>query len=58
MSLNFVYILANSADADEMLPYTEFHFGLHCLPKYLFTGIKNENAQCAAIESSPRGYKT
>ena len=29
----------NSADPDEMLPYAAFHLGLHCLAKYLFTGI-------------------
>ena len=34
--------LANSADPDEMPPYVAFHLGLHCLPKYLFPGIKNE----------------
>ena len=25
--------LSNSADPDEMLPYSAFHMGLHCLPK-------------------------
>ena len=25
-----------------MPPYGVFHLGLHCLPKYLFTGIQNE----------------
>ena len=37
MSLKIVYILANSADPDKMLPYAAFHLGLHCLPKYLFS---------------------
>ena len=32
----------NSADPDEMPPYAAFHLGLHCLPKYLFTGIQTE----------------
>ena len=27
----------------EMLHYEAFHLGLHCLPKYLFAGIQNEN---------------
>ena len=35
------FILANSADPDEMQPYVVFHRGLHCLPKYLFTSIQN-----------------
>ena len=42
LSLNIVFIFANSADPDEMLHYAAFHLGLHCLPKYLFTGIQNE----------------
>ena len=41
-SLKIVLILANSADPDEMLPNAAFHLGLHCLPKYLFTGIQKE----------------
>ena len=36
------FILANSANPDEMPHYAAFHQGLHCLPKYLFTGIHNE----------------
>ena len=36
------FILANSADTDEMQPKVAFHLGLHFLPKYLFTGIQNE----------------
>ena len=39
----FLRIIANSADPDEMPPYAAFHLDLHCLPKYLFTGIENEN---------------
>ena len=31
-SLKIVFILANSADPDEMLPYVAFHQGLPCLP--------------------------
>ena len=26
------FVLANSADPDEMPPYAAFHLGLHCLP--------------------------
>ena len=39
MPLKIVFILANGADRDEMLPYATFHLGLHYLTKYLFTGI-------------------
>ena len=42
MSMKIVFILGNSVDPDEMLPYAAFHQGLHCLPKYPFTSIKNE----------------
>ena len=35
LSLKIVFILAKSADPDEMLPYVAFQLGLHCLPKYL-----------------------
>ena len=37
-----LFILANSADPDEMPPYAAFHLGLHGLPKYLFLCIKTE----------------
>ena len=30
------FVLANSADHDEMPYYVAFHQGLHCLPKYPF----------------------
>ena len=36
LSLKVVFILANSADTDEMQHFAAFHMGLHCLPKYLF----------------------
>ena len=42
MSLNIVFICANSADLDEMPAYAAFHLGIHCLPKYLFISIQNE----------------
>ena len=41
LPLMIVFILSNSADPGEMLPYAAFHMGLHCLPKYLFNGIQN-----------------
>ena len=40
MSMVILFILANSVDPDEMPPYAAFHLVLHCLPKYLFTSIK------------------
>ena len=43
MSHNIVFILINSADPAEMPPLAAFHLGHHCLPKYLFTSIQNEN---------------
>ena len=42
------FISANSADPDEMPPYAAFHLGLHCLSKYLFTGIQNEKSYTLA----------
>ena len=39
LSLKIVFILANSADPDEMSHYAVFHQGFHCLPICQFTGI-------------------
>ena len=39
LSLKIALILTNSADSGEMPPC---HLRLHCFPKLLFTGIKNE----------------
>ena len=36
------FILANSVDPGETLPFATFYLGLHYLPKYLFTSIKNQ----------------
>ena len=33
-----------------MSPYAAFHLGLHCLPKYHFTGIQNEKGYAVVIE--------
>ena len=38
-SLKIVLILANSVDTEEMLHSVAFPLGLHCLPKYLFSGF-------------------
>ena len=37
MSLKIVFVLANSADPDEMAPYEVFHLGLHCLLQNLLS---------------------
>ena len=39
LSLKVDFVLANSADPDEMLHYVAFHLGCHCLPKYPFRGL-------------------
>ena len=39
-SLKFNFVLANSADPNEMPHIVAFHLGLHCLPKYPFTWIQ------------------
>ena len=36
------FVLANSADPDEMPYYVAFHLGFHCLPKYLFRGFLSQ----------------
>ena len=35
LSLKIDFVLANSADPDEMLHNAAFHLGLSCLPKYI-----------------------
>ena len=42
LSMKTVFILANSADPDDMPHYVAFHLDLHCLSTYWFTGTKNE----------------
>ena len=39
LSLMIVYILANSIDPADILDSGTFYLGLHCLPKYQFTGF-------------------
>ena len=38
--LKIVFIIANSADPDEMQHDAAFHLGLHCLPKYPSRGFQ------------------
>ena len=45
MFLKIGFILAISADPDEMPPFAAFYLGLHYLPKYLFTGILGERVK-------------
>ena len=40
LSLTIIFIVANSADPDEMPSFAAFHLGLHCLPIYLLTRMK------------------
>ena len=39
ISLKIDFVLAKSADPDEMSHYAEFHLGLHCLLKYPILGF-------------------
>ena len=39
ISLKINFVLANSADPDEMLYSVAFHMGPHCRQKYLFKGF-------------------
>ena len=41
LSLKINFVLANSADPDEMPHNVAFLLGLHCLPKYLFKGFRS-----------------
>ena len=47
---NFI-VLANSADPNEMPHYVAFYLGLHCLPKYSKTCVKQplKNRQNKAL---------
>ena len=40
--LKIAFILSNSADHNKIPHYAAFHLGVHCVPKYIFTGIQNE----------------
>ena len=40
-----VFVLANSADPDEMPHNATFHLGLHCLSKYLLRGSGPERVK-------------
>ena len=45
------FILANSADTDEMSTYVAFHLGINCLPKYLFAVVQNETGKSFSVFS-------
>ena len=38
LSMKIKFVLANSADHDEIPPYAVFHLGLHCLLYYQLRG--------------------
>ena len=40
LSLKITFVLANSVDHDKKPLLVTFHLGLHCLPKYPFTGVQ------------------
>ena len=42
ISLSIDFVLANSADPDEMPYYVAFHLGLHCLSKYRFMCFRSQ----------------
>ena len=46
--LKIDFVVANSADPDEMPHYAAFHLGLHCLPKYLFRGFRGQKFHSSA----------
>ena len=62
-SMNAVFVFlkivffANSADPDLMPLYVAIRLGIHCPPKYLFTGIQNyinvENMESLSYEYFP-----
>ena len=41
-SLKMDFVVANSADPDEVLHSATFHLGLKCLQKYLFRGFQSK----------------
>ena len=51
LSLNIVFVSANSVDPDEMQHDMAFHLGLHCLPKYAFKVHKGLINPSLAINS-------
>ena len=50
LSLKIVFILANSVDPDEMLPYGSFHLGLHCQSTCL-TVSRMKRVKCFSLKS-------
>ena len=41
LSMKIDFVLANSADPDEMPPEVAFYLNLPCLPKYRFRGFQS-----------------
>ena len=45
LTLKIIFVLANSADSDEMPHYAAFHLGFHCLPKKAFRPVRKGPAR-------------
>ena len=45
LSLKIKFVLANSADPDEMSHYVAFYLCLHWLPKYPFRGFQSRSSK-------------
>ena len=56
LSLKISFVLANSADPDEMPQCAAFHLGLHCLPKYPFKGFQFSKGQTIQENTSVSPY--
>ena len=55
--MKIVFILANSADPDEIPPYASFHQSLYCLPNLLLVACcQNENKLISEVKGSG-GYQ-
>ena len=53
MCEDYIFILANSADPDEMQQDdAAFHLGLHCLQKYLIRGFQSTKSQVKTLVNS------
>ena len=50
LSLKIEFVLANSADPDELSYGAAFHLGLHCLPKYSFKGFFWNNSSSVGAQ--------
>ena len=49
-----MFVLVCKADPEE---FVALHLGLHCLPKYMFPGVQNENGSSLSLPHFPRKLK-